>query len=99
MDDLIYSHLPLLCQTASLAHPDFAPTRLILLDPSIEPKITEAVAQLKGVSVLALIDDADNVAGSQSLTEYVRENIQAIDVPWLKQIADGQWLGTAIEVK
>jgi len=94
MDDLIYTHFPTLCYTASLAHPDQLPTRLVLLDPSVEKTLTEVLAYSR-VSVLALLDDG----ASGRLVELVRELVDPPDVPWLKSIVDPRWLGTQIDVQ
>lgn len=99
LDDLIYSHLPTMCHTASLAHPELPATRLALLDHSVEKKVAAALEQSPNVSVLALLEAAEEDVGSKGLIDYVREEVAAVDVPWLKQATDAQWLGTNINVQ
>lgn len=99
LDDLIYSHLPTLCHTASLAYPKLPATRLLMLDPSVEKKVAAALAQSPNVSVLAILEAAEEDASSKGLTDYVREEVAAAEVPWLKQAMEAQWLGTKVDVQ
>ncbi|KAF2171711.1 hypothetical protein M409DRAFT_17948 [Zasmidium cellare ATCC 36951] len=99
LDDLIYSHLPALCHTASLAHAERPATRLVLLDPSVEKAVAAALARSPNVSVLAILEASDEDEGSEVLTEYVRKEVKAIDIPWLKQAMEAQWLGTQVDVQ
>lgn len=99
MDDLIYSHLPILCHTASLAHRDLPPTRLVLLDQSVEKDIVAAIAQARGVSLLALLEEAGTTESGKAVLEYVREHVEPAEVPWLKQATEAQWRGTKVDVQ
>lgn len=99
MDDLIYSHLPTLCHTASLAYPELPATRLVMLDPSVEKKVAAALVQSPNVSVLALLEAVEQDASSMGLIDYVRGEVEAIEVPWLKQAMEAQWLGTKVDVQ
>lgn len=99
LDDLIYSHLPLLCHTASLAYPDLSGTRLVLLDPTTEVKVAAALAQSPRISVLAVLEPEDEGNGTRELCEYVRKHTEPVDVPWLKEAMEGKWLGTKIDVQ
>lgn len=99
MDDLIYSHLPTLCHTASLAHPDLPATRLVLLSRSAEKQLSTAMGQSASVSILAVLEDGEQSPGLAALTEYVRENVEDVEVSWLKQAAEGKWLGTQVDVQ
>ncbi|KAK4503084.1 hypothetical protein PRZ48_006511 [Zasmidium cellare] len=98
LDDLIYSHLPTLCYTASLAHSELPATRLVLLDPKVEKEVAAALAQSPNVSVLAVLEAAED-SSSEALIDYARKEVQAVDVPWLKQATEAQWLGTNVDIQ
>lgn len=100
LDDLIYSHLPTLCHTASLAHPELPATRLVLLDPASEEKVAAALAQSPNVSMLAILEvEQSEESGRKVLADYVRREVQAVEVPWLKEAMEAQWLGTKVDVQ
>jgi ribonuclease P/MRP protein subunit POP3 len=93
-DNLVYSHLPLLCHTSSAAQKDKAQrTRLVLLDPSYERTIATAMG-LPRVGVIGVFNDAPDTS---SLLEYVRENVDPVEVPWLEKALSGQWTGMNVE--
>jgi ribonuclease P/MRP protein subunit POP3 len=93
-DNLVYSHLPLLCFTSSATHEDKTQhTRLVLLDPSCERTIAAAMG-LPRAGVIGVFDDAP---GASSLIEYVRENVDPVEVPWLGKAISGQWMGMNTE--
>ena len=97
MDDLIFSHLPTMCYTPSLARPDTPPTRLVLLDSNVGKRVLEAVRQPITLSVLAVLDGGEeNMPGLKALEDYVREHVEPVDVPWLRDVMKGEWLGTKI---
>ena len=96
LDDLIYSHLPMLCSIATLVHPKSPATRLVLLDPVSEKQVADALGQQTGVSLLALLDGDTDAAGLKTLVEYVHEQVKPLDVPWLKEISEGRCLSTVI---
>jgi len=94
MDDLIYTHIPALCYTASLAHADLPPIRLIVLDLSVERRMVDALGCPR-VSVIALLNGEEAI----KVTEYVRKHVEVLEVPWLKQAAEARWLGTKVDVQ
>lgn len=97
LDDLIYCHLPALCHTASLAHTERPPTRLVLLDAAAEKLVADAVG-LPRLSVLGVVDaKEEGPAEMASLMQYLRDHVQPVDVPWLKDAREGKWMGTRIE--
>jgi len=100
IDAILFAHLPTLCYTASLAHPDRPPTRLVLMDPGVEKRIIEAVGTAR-VSVLAITepDDIKGVPGVEALLAYVREHVGEPDAGWLKQAVEGRWLGTKMDLQ
>ncbi len=98
LDDLIYSHLPTLCHTASKASPEKPATRLVVLDTRAESDIAEALGKPARVSVLAVLDASDDEApGLAEVVAYVRENVEPVEVPWLRDTMAGKWLSTKIE--
>ena len=100
LNDLIYSHLPATCHTASLAHPERPATRLVLLDPSSEKRVAEALCNAH-VSVLAMTeaDGADTECAVTALLEYVWEHVERADGGWLQEAVEGKWVGTKIDVQ
>jgi len=95
-DNLVYSHLPLLCYTSSATHKDKAQrTRLVLLDSPCERTIATAMG-LPRAGVIGVFDDAP---GALSLLEYVRENVDPVEVPWLEKALSGQWMGMNVETR
>jgi len=98
-DDLVFSHVPTLCYTASLAYPDRQPTRLLVLNPAVEGRIAGALGRSPRVSLLALRESAgvEDGAGTKALLDYVREHVRPVEVPWLREAAEARWLGTKID--
>ena len=98
--DLIYSHLPTSCFTASLAHRDRPPTRLVMLDPSAEKRLCDAMGTPR-VSIVAVVEpeDDDDAAGLGSLSEFVRKHVSETDAGWLKDAVEAKWLGTKVDVQ
>lgn len=93
-DNLVYGHLPLLCYTTSCAQKNKAQCiRLVLLDPSCERTIATAM----GLSRAGAIGVFDNAPGAAPLLEYVRDNVDPVEVPWLEKALSGQWMGINVE--
>lgn len=93
-DNLVYAHLPLLCYTSSATQTDKAQqTRLVLLDPSSERTIATAMG-LPRAGVIGVFDDAP---GAGPLLDYVKENVDPVEVPWLENALSGQWIGLNVE--
>lgn len=93
-DNLVYAHLPLLCYTSSATQKDKAQqTRMILLDPSSERTIATAMS-LPRAGVIGVCEDAP---GAGPLLEYVRENVNPVEIPWLEKALSGQWMGMNVE--
>ncbi|KAG9952297.1 hypothetical protein KCU85_g2097, partial [Aureobasidium melanogenum] len=93
-DNLVYAHLPLLCYTASYAQKNKAQcTRLVLLDPSCERTIAAAM----GLPRAGVIGVFDNAPGAAPLLEYVRDNVDPVEVLWLNKALSGQWMGINVE--
>ena len=96
MDGVIYSHLPTLCHRATFAHPKLPPTTLIILDQSAEREVAASVGHHNGLSVLAILDAGENNASIEALLAYVREHVKPVEVPWLHEAMNGNWLGTKV---
>jgi ribonuclease P/MRP protein subunit POP3 len=93
-DNLVYSHLPLLCYTSSANEKDkVQQTRLVLLDPSSE----RILAASMGLPRAGVIGVFDNAPGAGPLLEYVRQNVDPVEIPWLEKALSGQWMGTNVE--
>ena len=99
LDDLIYSHLPTLCHTATAAHPELPATRLVPLDPGVEKQVAAALGHSTRVSVLAILSGCEEVPGAKPLIDYVQAHLEPIEVPCLKEALEGKWLGTNINTQ
>ncbi|TLD20926.1 putative RNA-processing protein [Venturia nashicola] len=89
---LPYTPLPLLTALSSKNHPALAPTRLIPLSTGSEAKLCSALG-IPRVGIIGVFEDAP---GAKGLVDYVRENVEVVDVPWVKEAGKGEWLGTKI---
>jgi ribonuclease P/MRP protein subunit POP3 len=89
---LPYSHLPTLTALASARHSGLPKIRLVQLGTAAEAAISEALG-LPRAGVVGVLADAP---GAGPLLEYVREIVGAVDVPWTREVAAGEWLGTKI---
>ncbi|KAI9791099.1 MAG: hypothetical protein M1816_004330 [Peltula sp. TS41687] len=85
---VLHAHLPLLTYTASMAHPSLPPTRLVTLPKGSEVKLCDALA-LPRISFIGIMEQAPHAS---PLIEYVRQHVRAIDVPWLRPVARGEYL-------
>jgi len=93
-DNLVYAHLPLLCYTSSATQKDKTQqTRLVLLDPSSERTIATAMS-LPRAGVIGVFDDTP---GAGPLLEYVKENVDPVEIPWLEKALSGHWMGMNVE--
>jgi ribonuclease P/MRP protein subunit POP3 len=89
---IIHAHLPMLIFTASLAHPDLPPTRLVTLPKGSESRLCEALG-LPRVSFIGILEDAPH---SKGLIELVRGSVPEIEIPWLTEVKRGEYLGVKI---
>ncbi|KAE9987041.1 hypothetical protein EG327_004025 [Venturia inaequalis] len=89
---LPYTPLPLLAALSSKNHPALPPTRLVALSTGSEAKLCAALG-IPRVGIVGLFEDAP---GAKGLVEYVLENVDLVDVPWVKEAGKGEWLGTKI---
>lgn len=51
------------------------------------------------ISILALLEDGEGAAEMEALVAYVREHVEPVDVPWLREAREGRWLGTKVETR
>lgn len=93
-NDILYTHLPPLCYTASLANKSAPDIRLVLLDRSAERRLAASMG-IPRAGVIGIMEDAP---GSKALLEYVREQIPAVEIPWMSQALNGDWMGTQTEL-
>jgi ribonuclease P/MRP protein subunit POP3 len=89
---LPYTHLPTLAALVSARHPTKPAIRIVQLRASVEAKVCEALG-LPRAAIVGVFEDAP---GAGPLIEYVRETLDAVEVPWTREIGDGKWLGTKI---
>ncbi len=91
---ILHSHLPVLVHTASMAHPNLPQTRLVALPKGCESRLQEALA-LPRVNFLGVLDETPEAS---QLIEFVREHVPIIDVPWLPDVKQGNFLPLQVEV-
>jgi ribonuclease P/MRP protein subunit POP3 len=89
---IIHAHLPMLIFTASLAHPNLPPTRLVTLPKGSESRLCEALG-LPRVSFIGILENAPH---SKGLIELVRGSVPEIEIPWLTEAKRGEYLGVKI---
>lgn len=92
-NDVIYTHLPLLVQAASLANPVSSPCLLVPLASVYEKDLASALG-IPRAGVVGLVEGAP---GFGALLELVRSKVAPADVPWLREAVEAKYLGTKIE--
>lgn len=92
MNHLPYSHLPTLTSLASATRPHALQIRLVQLGVVAEIKLCEAL----GIPRVGVIGVLEGAPGAIPLIEYVRGTVEAVDVPWTREVGAGKWLGTKI---
>jgi hypothetical protein len=89
---ILYSDLPVLVYTASLAFPEEPPIRLVTLPPGAHSKLSAALGVPRS-SILGIRKAAPDV---EPLVKFVRENVPPIDISWLRK-AKGIYLPVKIK--
>jgi ribonuclease P/MRP protein subunit POP3 len=92
LPSILYAHLPQLITTASKAHPDKPPTRLIQLPRGAESRLALALG-LQRVSFIAILDGAPHC---KALVDLVRECVSDIEIPWLDEVRKAEYLEVKI---
>ncbi|KAK8152728.1 hypothetical protein BC567DRAFT_43408 [Phyllosticta citribraziliensis] len=77
----VVSHLPLLSSAASRSLPPSQATRIVPLNPNVEPKLAAALG-LPRVGVIGIKADAP---GAAPLIEYAQSKLAAAEAPWLRE--------------
>ena len=90
---ILYSHLPLLIKTASLASPSSSAIRLIKLPQKSEERLGAALA----IPRIGLIGVLENAPNAETLIEMVRQRVPEIEIPWLAKAASGFYFSTNID--
>ncbi|KAI9880217.1 MAG: hypothetical protein M1830_004803 [Pleopsidium flavum] len=85
---ILYAHLPLLIATASLASSFSPPIRLVTLPKVADARLSAALA-LPRVGLIGLMEGAPH---SAALSDYVREHVSKVEVPWLNEAKAGKYL-------
>jgi ribonuclease P/MRP protein subunit POP3 len=91
-DYLPYRHLPTLTAMITSSNTSAPPILLVPLPEASEAKLAVAL----GIPRVGLVSICDNAPGATALLEYVRENVPPVDVPWIREAAEGIWLGTKV---
>ncbi|MCJ1473222.1 hypothetical protein MMC13_001873, partial [Lambiella insularis] len=89
---VLYAHLPQLIATASLAFPSDPTIRLIAL-PHGAGKRMSIVLQISRVGIVGLLGGAPHAA---PLIELIREHVPPVEVPWLDNLRQGNYLPVGI---
>lgn len=90
----LYSHLPILIKTASMAFPHLPAIRLVTLPLDAEARLSEAL-KLPRVGLIGLECDAPGIS---VLAEVIRAEVPELVVPWLQESKAGMYLPTEINV-
>jgi ribonuclease P/MRP protein subunit POP3 len=90
---ILNSHLPLLIKTASLASASSPSPRLVLLSNEAEERLSAALS-LPRAGLIGLIEGAPS---TESLVEFVRQQVPEVEVPWLHQSIAGSYLPVNIK--
>lgn len=91
--DLMYSHLPMLCATASANCTEEASIRLVILDNSAETRLAESLG-LPRVGVLGVVAGDTAV---KPFINYVRSHVEPVHIPWLAGTMQGKYQPLKIE--
>lgn len=89
---ILHAHLPQLVATASLAYPESPATRLIQLPRGSEERLCEALG-LPRVSFIGLAEGAPH---SGSLVDLIRGCVSPVEVPWLVEAKEAEYLPVKI---
>lgn len=89
---IMYSHLPLLTKTASLASSSSPSVRLVMLPKGAEERLG-AILSVPRVGLIGLIDGA---LESKVLIEFIRERVPQVEVPWVQEAMAGAYLPVKI---
>jgi len=92
LPSIVQAQLPQLVATASLAHPNDTPTRLVQLPKGCEARINNALG-LPNVSLVGLLTEAPR---SKGLVDLIQAAVRAIEIPWLQEIKKGIYLPVKI---
>lgn len=90
----LYSHLPILVKTASMAFPHLPDIRLVTLPFGAEARLSEAL-RLPRVGLISLACDAP---GGSEISDLIRTNVPELIVPWLHGPESGVYMPTEISV-
>lgn len=91
---IIHSHLPQLVVTASAAYPDRPPTRLIELPKGCETRLNTSLG-LPRAGFVAIFESCSH---SASLLDFVRSDVAAIELDWLKEVRKAEYKPIRIKV-
>jgi len=91
---ILYSHLPLLIKTASLAPPSSPTPRLVSLPKGAEELLSAALA-IPRAGLIGLIDGAPN---TDPFIDFIRQQVPELEVPWLHDAAAGIYSPVNIKV-
>jgi ribonuclease P/MRP protein subunit POP3 len=89
---ILTSSLPLLTATASRAFPDEPPTRLIPLGKTAGDRLAQTLHQ----PTVGFIGLRSDTAAAKNLIDLVRDRVQPVDVPWLKEVGSATYLPVKI---
>ena len=89
----MHSDLPSLVSAASFGASRDLGVRLAVLPAGSEDRLRDALA----INRVSLVGIRWNAPGARPLLDFVRENVKAIDLPWLRAIENGQYLPARFE--
>ena len=90
---ILHVHLPMLCKLASIAFPQSLPIRLVSLPKGAEERLASSLC-IPQVGLVGIIEGAP---GSAPIIDYVRQHVQAVQIPWPEKVLSGLYL--PVEIK
>lgn len=79
---VLHAHLPQLIATASLAHPQLLPTKLVQLPKGCDARLCAAL----GLSRVSFIGILEGAPYSKTLLDLVRESVRDVEIKWLQEM-------------
>lgn len=95
MSELLWERLPILVHSYSAGKANSPPVRLVPLPRGSEVRLSQAI----GIPRAGMIGIARDAPGTDQLIDLVRNLVDPIVVPWLKDIDQGNYRPTMTNVK
>ncbi|KAK7548139.1 hypothetical protein IWX49DRAFT_636498 [Phyllosticta citricarpa] len=88
----VVSHLPLLSAAASCSLPPSQATRIVPLNPNVEPQLAAAL----GLPRVGVVGIKAGAPGAAPLVEYAQSKLEAADAPWVREARAAEYRPVSI---